>query len=232
MASTVTFTELKTRARQLADQENSGFISDTELGYYINSSCQELYDKLIEAYDDDYYATTGTITTNATDSEYNLPSDFYKLLGLDYQVTSSESLSLRKFNFAKRNFYKNRGIFTLSGNDIMRYRIKANKVLFAPKPNGVKTITVHYIPCFTKLTSGSDTFDGINGWEEYVILDAAIKMMVKEESDPSGLVLLFNKIDQRIKRMKSNRDANESTGVVDTRRINGNYYGDDNGWLD
>ena len=232
MAANVQFSELKTRARQYANMERSNFITEPELGIYINASCQELYDKLIEAYDDEYYAKEGSITTDGVETEYSLPNDFYKLLGVDYRVNGADSLSVRKFQFQKRNYYKNRGIFTLNGNEVVRYRLRANKIMFTPLPRGQKIFDIHYIPTFTKLSSASDSFDGVNGWEEYIVLDAAMKMLAKEETDFSQLSVMLAKIDARIKNMRNNRDANESAKVIDTRRINGNYYGDDNGWLD
>ena len=43
---TITLAEMRTAARQYADQENSQFVSDAELTRIINNSIAELYDLL------------------------------------------------------------------------------------------------------------------------------------------------------------------------------------------
>lgn len=57
--------------------------------------------------------------------------------------------------------------------------------------------------------------DEINGFEEYIIIDAAIKCLIKEESDVSVLLAQKQQIMQRIEAMASNRDAGEPERVTD-----------------
>ena len=44
-----------------------------------------------------------------------------------------------------------------------------------------------YHPVAVTLTLAQDTYDDINGYVEYIIIDAANKMLQKEESDVSVL---------------------------------------------
>lgn len=67
------------------------------------------------------------------------------------------------------------------------------------------------------------TFDGISGWEEYVVIDAAIKALIKEESDIQGLVLQKEAMLQRINEVAESRDAGIPSRVTDTQSID---YGD------
>lgn len=57
--------------------------------------------------------------------------------------------------------------------------------------------------------------DEFNGWEEYVIIDAAIKCLQKEESDVSVLAMQKQAIIDRIEAMASNRDAGEPEVTTD-----------------
>jgi hypothetical protein len=49
---TVTFAQLKTRARRRADMEGSNFVTPEELGDFVNASCAELHDILVGAFQD------------------------------------------------------------------------------------------------------------------------------------------------------------------------------------
>lgn len=76
--------------------------------------------------------------------------------------------------------------------------------------------------------SDATTFDGISGWEEYVVLDAAIKGVVKEESDPSALMAEKEAMRQRIMATAMGRDASLPSRVSDTQSIdywNGTFGG-------
>lgn len=210
MSTTMTLAELRTATRQRADMVNSNFVSDTELNSYINQSIFELYDLLIQKYGNDYFvANPHTITTDGTSDSYSLPTDFYKLLGIDLALSNSNDsyVTIKPFNFAERNRYAAPNFQSFYGITNLRYRLRGNKVWFTPIAEANQTIRVWYIPTFVTLSSDSSTFDGISGWTEYVIIDAAIKCMQKEESDVSVLVLQKAAIIQRIEAASENRDA-------------------------
>lgn len=59
------------------------------------------------------------------------------------------------------------------------------------------------------------TADGVNGWEEIIILDAAIKMLAKEESSTTVLERQKAMMMQRIQRMAADRDASMPERVSD-----------------
>ena len=53
-----------------------------------------------------------------------------------------------------------------------------------PTDNAVGSYQMWYVPTLTALSSDSDTVDSVMtraGWEEYVIIEAAIKCLAKEE---------------------------------------------------
>lgn len=229
MASTVTLLQMRTKARQHADQENSPFIGDTELTAYINSAIQELYDMLIQA-GEYYYIANEDVTISANVDTYDLPDDFYKLLGIDLVFGNGQNLSLKPFNFTERNRYNFYPEFGYSSGNNLKYIIQGDQLKFIPIPVGSNQIKVWYAPVFTPLVDDADTFDGINGWEDMAVLDAAIKMMIKEESDPQALMLERQRIEARIQKISKSRNF-ESGGKVtdiyanrDSRRYIGEEY--------
>lgn len=63
----------------------------------------------------------------------------------------------------------------------------------------------------------STAINGISGWEEYVILDAALKAMGKEESDVSAMYQEKLDMKKRLIDMAANRDAGNPATVADTQ---------------
>lgn len=64
----------------------------------------------------------------------------------------------------------------------------------------------------------SATIDGVSGWEEYVIVDAALKAMGKEETDPSLIAQQKLMMKQRLQDMAANRDAGNPARVADVQQ--------------
>lgn len=62
-------------------------------------------------------------------------------------------------------------------------------------------------------------WNGINGWEEYVVLDASIVAMAKEEGDPSVLMAQKSDIERRIMDMADSRDKGRPAQMQDVTRI-------------
>jgi hypothetical protein len=74
------------------------------------------------------------------------------------------------------------------------------------------------------------TIDGIAGWEEYVVIDAAIKARVKQEQPIDDLRVQKAEMVKDIQDMAEGRDAGQAHHVSDVLSING-FGGDyDSGW--
>lgn len=185
----ISLSALRLKCRQRSDQENSQLITDIELNGLINDSIKELYDKLLSTYGDEYYSKSYDFNLSSGTKSYSLPSDFYKLISANLIVQDRE-FPLRKLDFT----------------EIARS---------SPQNSGV--IRMHYVPFFTDLVNDIDEFDEFNGWGEYVVLDVAMKMMEKEETDTSQLVGRFAKMDERLKRMAKSRDLGQSHKIIDVR---------------
>jgi hypothetical protein len=98
----------------------------------------------------------------------------------------------------------------------MLYALTANTLWLAPIPQSGQTVRMLYAPKLTTLSADSDTVDGISGWTEYIICDAAIKCMQKEESDVSVLAAEKASLIKRIQEMSFSRDSANPATVVDT----------------
>lgn len=217
--ATVTLSSLKTQVRQRADMVSSQFISDSELLSFINTSIAELYDLLVQKFGNDYFLLSTSFNLVPNTDIYALPVTFYKLIGVDLQLQNGEYSTLKRFEFSERNQYTTalyRGVF---GAAYLRYKIQGNDIRFVPMPTSGDQIRIWYAPLPTYLVNDSDTFDGYSGWEEYVIVDAAIKCLEKEESNTAALMNRKAYLIKRIEEAAGNRDAAFSPRIADTRRI-------------
>ena len=62
----------------------------------------------------------------------------------------------------------------------------------------------------------SSSLDGRSGWDEWVVVDAATKLLTKEESDTTQLERENARIWQHITLAAQNRDSGQSKRIVDT----------------
>lgn len=224
----MTLGEIRLRAQQEADQQNSTFLSTPEWNFNINQSYYELYDLLITAYEDYFVAPRLTFATDGITQSYDLPNGLnysgapalYKLYGVDLGLDQSNNarVSLKKFDFISRNRYVYPQLTsTYLGVFNLRYRLIGSKIMFIPTPSANQIIGLWYYPRLRTMLKDTDTMDGFSGWTEYVILDAAMKAMGKEESDVSLLMARKQMIIQRIESAAMNRDAGQPDTISNTR---------------
>lgn len=206
MSDTITLAQLRTKVRERADQVNSLFITDTELNGYIDLSYAAFYDLLIEE-ENYYFGTTANIAASAvSNATITLPSTFYRLVGIDDVTDSSRPLTVRKFNFAERNDF-DEGYVTLSNYSDVFYQLYGSTILLTPPTLAVKPYKLWFIPHRTVLSADGDTVDSVNGWIEWVIDDAAIKCVIKEEGDIKALLTAKQEVYERITKAKGKRDS-------------------------
>lgn len=314
----VTLLDLMTRVRQESDMVNSNFVTDPELVNFISGSYKDLYNLILGAYGEDYYAAIPVkFTTAGNQDKYDLPNGsnsftdndgnpvtpppFYKLLGVDYQLSPNNPqgyITLKPFPFSERNRFAIPNFASFWGFTNVRYRLLGNQIWFTPIPVSGQTIRLYYaprpsnlintiigstvadsvtvtvtdvstpqvgmsvfgegIPSGTTITAiGVSTItlsqaaqgtlsniplqmfdyntpiDGVAGWEEYIVIDAAIKCKDKEESDVT--VLAARKVEKKkeIEGISANRDTGAPARVADVMNdmwnVNNNGSGYGNG---
>lgn len=236
MARTRTLAELRTETLQLADMEASSNLIDTalngEVDRYINQGIAELYDLIIDSSAQEWYLRldqTG-VTVSGT-KEYTLPSDMYLLKGIDL-VDGDERATLTPYMFSERNQYEGHLLrhrtgrpsrYRVSGETVDASGVHSSIIRFVPEPDGVYEYDVWYYPHAPELDADADVWDGFNGWEEYVTVFAATKLLQKEATDTSTLDLRKAELTERIRTMASHRDHNNAEHIVD---VMGDYDND------
>ncbi len=214
MASLVTLGSLKTKCRQQADMEFSTFVSDQELTSYINDSLKDLYDLLVQA-GEFYFVSSYEFQTSSGVDSYALPSDFYKVIGVDYRLGTGEARSMMRANWQDRNKYTNFPFFNTTQYAFYKYMLVNDSLTLMPTPGASETIKVWYAPLLADLVNDADTVNVISGFDSWVIADVCIKMLSKEESDIQPFLLMKQDCEKRIQKMKRDRIQGDTSTIAD-----------------
>lgn len=195
----------------------SAFCTDEEVTEYVNDGLQALYDLLVAARGHEHFASSTSFSTVVGTTDYSLPSDWMSTLKVLATDGGGTYIPVRQWTFDEYHRLLTTGAtgdaYTIKG------RIQGSNLVLLPAPTAVFTVSHVYIPIFTKLSSDSDTFDGVNGWEEYAVLHAAIAMLTKEESSEQAAMLgaELGRITTRIEKLADHRHATEPDVVQDLR---------------
>ena len=214
---TRTLAQLRDEVRQRANMENAdNFITDAEIDRYVNQSICAWRDMLVENRGQDFFTGTTTLTlTGAT--MYALPADFYQILNVSY-VENGVFTTLTPYNRGDGATYANAG-----GTVPLRYRV-ANNNLFVLPASAQGVLLVTYVPLATTLTLDTDTLEVFNGWEEWIVLDAAMKALEKESTDTSQLFMRREITERRLMAQAQFNDRGFPESVTDVRDVDLSGY--------
>lgn len=230
MARSRTLLQLRTEVRQRADMVNSAFVTDSEVDRCINQSWARLYEALLAA-GEDYYLKYVDVNTpvgafydleNYTSSGGTAATDVYQVRGVDANYSGNITVNVPRFSWEERNLYLAAPALT-PYYPIVAYRFMQNPTtgkdaieVIPATSTGVTNLRIWYYPNPKVLAADTDTIDGRSGWEEWVVVDAAIKLLTKEESDTTQLERENARIWQQIVLAAQNRDSGQSKRITDT----------------
>lgn len=208
--------------RQRTHMEHNQFVTDTELLGYTNASLAELDDLLIATYED-YKVSQHTFTLAVPippdDARVALPADFLKGHGVDRQI-NGVWMTLQPFQNPNRNMYSFPIINYLYGYMDVFYEIIDGYVQIIPAQNSGATYRLHYVPVFTPLASVSSTlptYMSNQSWTEYAVVDVSIKVLEKQNLDPSTFMAQKMGLQTRIINAAKPRDVSGVKVIQNTR---------------
>ena len=196
----------------------SSFVADAATGLYawINEAHQKLHGKLVDAMGEEYISKAQALTTIVGTSDYAVPSDFFKLYGVELN-SGIYVVPLLPYMRAERDYYRNsnRATFRRSGWDLPHYALIGSNLRLYPIPQQIFTGSILYAPEAVVLTAGTDAVNYPNGWERFIVLDAAIQALAKEESSVTQLVNEREEVVKEIELAKEQRDLANPKRVRD-----------------
>ncbi len=226
-------------AQLRADKLNSEYLTVDEWNSNINQSIYAFYDILVSKFGDDYFfappmllSLTGLLSYPLPDgSNYAGAPACYKLNGVDLNISGQSASANAGWVPLARNNWSDRDRFTVFPGQAgtmfygyqMSYRVMGSQLFVFP-PNTNTVLRLWYVPVMTQLLQDSDMLAfSISGWSEFIILDAAMKAMIKEESLEKWNALSALKQEQmmRIETQAANRDVGQPNTVSNTRSTMG-----------
>jgi hypothetical protein len=220
----------------MADIENAdNFITDSELNRYINMGLSELWDLLIEAMGHEFYLAVSTLSCSSANGngngKYSIPCDVVVMRRVEVVGDNNYRYEARPANMHDLRSQDGddllyRAGFT-HGEGGVRYRLMGEidrssggwtqQIQISPY-DWTGTLNLYYVPNAPTLDDDEDVFNGVNGWEDYICVDAAIRCLEKEESDTAALQIRKNKLEQRIRTIAEARDDGWPEVIADVER--------------
>ncbi len=239
LAGQINLGYIRYMAQLRADKLNSPYITLDEWNWNINQSANELYDILLTHYGDDYFLAPPLLLPLTGLASYSLPDGvqysgapaLYKINGVDANVSGAALgpnagwIPLARSNWSDRDRYTTWPGQAGALNNIyqMSYRLMGNQIFLFPQ-NTNMLVRIWYVPMLAQMLQDTDMMPfSISGWSEFVIVDAAIKAMTKEESFDKANQLGQAKLGliSRIETAAGNRDAGQPNSVSNIRATTG-----------
>ena len=187
MAQNVTLSELRT---QIADQLDVTVGANTRytptfFNQKINSSIRRFRERVSsEGMTHFLVATSGTMTSGATSpfsfKELDLSAvtpSVVRTYGVDITV-SNIVRTLAHRPFQERN---ERGGPTVTGIPEAWAMYQTRSIAIMPAPDQSYFYTVWYLPLATALSADGDTFDAVDGWEQWIVWDVVCQLIARDQ---------------------------------------------------
>jgi hypothetical protein len=185
MARNVTLVQLR---QDISDQcditvGNAARYTPTHLNRLINQSIQRFREKLSSEGCQHYLVSTSSALGTGATSPYPFYSldlsavtpSIVRVYGLDLTVTSNDIRTLPYVDFAERDKYG-----AQSGTPMAWSNFGTRKIAIFPPSSTAYTYVVWYLPVLADLSSDADTFDGVAGWEDFIVWDVVCRLIAKD----------------------------------------------------
>jgi hypothetical protein len=202
MARIVTSAQIIARGRLAADAVNDTNITDTWLYQQATALVARLWD---------------IITMNGLGNE-GIKTVFLNTVAgqADYALTASIwRPTVGGAGAPLADFYKVKTFYCNDGNGLFRPigRVTPNEQYALKAPAAVLSLKLCYLPCAPVWTTGAENFDGINGYEEWVVQGLAIAIKNKQQDDAGPHKSIQREIEDTI-RMAANKNQDEPPRVI------------------
>jgi hypothetical protein len=186
MARTVTLANLRTEVYERADVDDN-YVPPDQMDRLINGSLAALYRMMARA-SKDWFLDSKDISVTPGGSPFALADDHWRAQKVLVQ-DGNDWYPMRRWSLSEAAALQDSGVTAASSG----YRFQQQQLHVYPTDyTWSATIRVWYTPAPPVLDETSpgtsDVWDGVAGWEEWVILDCCLKLAVKQEEDTAALM--------------------------------------------
>ena len=178
--------DLLTRLEEMTGIQGNTHFGTTEKYGILTSAVADAWDTIISAGIGTEYVKNVTFTATAGTREYSIATvvpagDFYKVSQMCVDEGGGHFRPLTRISPAETWGYRS--------------------------PIQSASMKLYYVPCAPTWTDGTESFDGINGWEELVLQIAAITIKKKVEDDYRPFAQRKMELEKRIHTMGNRNSA-------------------------
>lgn len=203
--------DLRTMVWGWLDDPNGTYFTQAQIDVWINNAQREVQKQLIEA-GENWYVTRASTSTVANSDTYSLPSDFLHLHKLEILLSGTAPNEVRQ----TLTFQTDVQIDTISMTTGTPgyYAIRRNAFILRPIPDTVKTIYMDYSYLVADMVNASDTPDVPTQYQEYIAILATLDGFVKDQRDPSNILMKKNTYLEMLKSSAENRNLDQPRMIV------------------
>jgi len=192
----------------------------------VQEAAAELYEIVVQAFGDEYFFFEGTLTVTAGDRLVALPADHYKTIHLWWLGAGgfpgpTSPLRLERFP-AEEDFLRWEDA-TWTNSKPPRYRERGASVYFDPAADRTYRLIIQYVPTITVIDDTSvpplivpTPFEGVHGWEEWLITWVAKRFLEKDRVDSTYLTQELSRLTARIEKFATRRNIRAKSKVQRT----------------
>ncbi len=165
--------------------------------------------------DQDFNTVRSTLTLSSA-SLYDLPDDFFTLRAVEVEASDSVTgyYPLQRAN-ADDNYYGPYG----GTASPQTYRLFGDQIELLPTSSGVGSVRLSYVPAAPILSSSLQTIDGVNGYEQLVVLRAIRYLRYRDGQSTADWDLQIREAEERMRKSCRRRDRAAPRRMRDPRTI-------------
>ncbi len=194
-----TLAEIRTIVRFRGDFRNAIRFPNANVDTEIQAAFGEFYEIVVDA-NEGYYDTSADVTTTAGVAFVALPSGTWRVRGVD-RMDGVDPTPMRRIGVSERTWWNS------NQDEPVAYRLTARGIDLFPTPNAVYTLRVTYTPVAPTLDGTSREF--YNGWEEYTIFGALVRLAGNERTDVGRWQEQCDRQRARVAAAAANRNSAE-----------------------
>lgn len=241
MSRAVALSTLRARVRECGDfgpDTTSGRYPNTRLNRELNASWQRCREIATTKGDGTIYLkhttpaqmTPGTLDSASSFGVISMPTDAVAIHGIDVVFSSIDIQPLEAVSFADRNVFRDVyggptgrpiGFAVINTGVESGSSVTAGQIAIFPAPDSAYTYTIWYVPKWTDLANDTDVFDGVAGWEDWVVWDSVIKIATGDNDAQNVLAMANQERDKAEALIVRRANAIQRVGPTRRRDVSG-----------
>lgn len=232
MSRPVTLASLVRRSLERADlpltTERVDQSAGGEVETLVQEAAAELYEHVVQSFGAEYFYTESTIAVTSGVRYSDLPDNHYKTIHVWWigMRTVGPDAPMLLDVFPEEEDFKNWTNPRWTEGDPPRYRERGQLLFYDIVPDQNYELLMQYVPVMPAIEDlvpplTPVPFEGIHGWEQWIITYVAKCLLEKDRVDASHLTQELSRLTARIEKFAPRRNIHKKQRV---RRTNGRKW--------